>query len=208
MSIRPTAPLAVTCVVGMSLLLLACGGSTSKSTASQENEEQNVKFAKCLREHGVEASTSSGSQGQGLIRVNGGRANPQKMEAAQNACKRFQPTGEKANLTPQQKVVREEAVQKFAKCMREHGIKVETSTAGGGVRIGIRGGPGAGGPNPESPAFQTAQKACSGLLPFKGPGGPGGRAKAGPVPQGGGPATSKAKPGGGGESGFGIAAGG
>jgi hypothetical protein len=122
------------------------------------------------------------------VRLNG--TNPSAMDAAQNACKRYQPSARKENLSPQEKVAREEAVQKFAKCMREHGINVHASTAGGGVQIGIQGGPGAGGPNPESPAFQAAQKACQGLLPFKG-GGPGGA-------PGGGPSTSSAKGGQGG----------
>jgi hypothetical protein len=200
MSFRPTTTLAVICAVGMSLLLSACGGSTPKSTATQENEEKVVKFAKCMREHGVNVTTSTDS-GRGLLRAH--VTNPQTMEAAQNACKRFQPTGGPANLSPQQKVEREEAVQKFAKCMREHGIKVETSTAGGAVKVGIHGGPGASGPNPESPAFQAAQKACQGLLPFKG--GPGGRVQDSPAA--GGPATSKSGPGSSG-SGAGLSIGG
>ena len=80
------------------------------------------------------------------------------------------------NLSPQQKVEHEEAVQKFAKCMREHGIKVEASAQGGGIQIRIHAHAGAeGAPNPESPAFQSAQKDCQGLLPGGGPraGGPG-----------------------------------
>jgi hypothetical protein len=169
MSFRPAlAPPAVLCAVGASILLAACGGSGSKGTASQGNEEKVVKFARCLREHGVNVSTSTGSGG-GTLRING--TNPRAMEAAQNACKRYQPSAGKENLTPQEKVAREEAVLKFAKCMREHGINIHASTAEGGVKVGIQGGP--GGPNPESPAFQAAQKACQGLLPFKGPG-PGG----------------------------------
>jgi hypothetical protein len=65
---------------------------------------------------------------------------------------------------------------KFAKCMREHGVTVHASTSGGGIEIQIHKDPGSGGPNPESPAFQSAQKACSGLLPEK----PGGKGAAGP----------------------------
>jgi hypothetical protein len=188
----PRAPLAVLCAVVASLLFAACGGSAPKATGTQENEEKLVKFARCLREHGVNVSTGSG---KGQLRING--TNPTAMDAAQNACKRFQPSGGKENLTPQEKVAREEAVQKFAKCMREHGINVHASTAGGGVQIGVEGK--GGGPNPESPAFQAAQKACQGLLPFKG--GPGG-------PPGGGPSTSSAKPGSGSGSGAGLQLGG
>jgi hypothetical protein len=176
MSFRPaSAPPAVLCVALASLLLAACGGSTPKAAATHENEEKLVKFARCLREHGVNVSTSTGTGG-GQLRVNG--ASPSAMEAAQNACKRYQPSAGKENETPQEKVAREEAVLKFAKCMREHGITVHASTAGGGVRIGIEAK--GGGPNPESPAFQAAQKACQGLLPFKG--GPGKGPGSGPGP--------------------------
>jgi hypothetical protein len=184
--------LAATCGAAAILALAACGGSAPKQTAGQENEEKLVKFARCLREHGINVSSSTGS-GRGNLRVNG--ANPSAMQAAQNACKRYQPSAGKENLTPQEKVAREEAVQKFAKCMREHGINVHASTSGGGVQIGIQGAGGAGGPNPESPAFQAAQKACQGLLPFKGPG------------QGAGPSTSSAK-GGKAGSGAGLSLGG
>jgi hypothetical protein len=193
MPVRPAlAPLAALCVVGASLILAACGGSTPKATANQDNEEKLVKFARCLREHGVNVSTSGG---KGTLKING--TNPNAMQAAQNACKRYQPSAGNEKLTPQEKVEREEQVQKFAKCMREHGINVHASTAGGGVQIGVEGK--GGGPNPESPAFQAAQKACQGLLPFKG--GPGG-------PPGGGPSTSSAKPGSGSGSGASLQLGG
>jgi hypothetical protein len=166
MSFRLNAPLATACAIGMSLLLVACGGSAPKATATQENEEKLVKFAKCMREHGVSVTTSTASGG-GELKVQGAKLNPQAMQAAQNACKRYQPSAGQQNLTPQQKVEHEEAVMKFAKCMREHGVNVHASTSGGATKVSIEGGPGAGGPNPESPAFQAAQKACQGLLPFK-----------------------------------------
>ena len=47
--------------------------------------------------------------------------------------------------------------------MREHGVKVETRV--GGAAIGVRIGGSENGPNPESPAFQEAQKSCQGLMP-------------------------------------------
>src|ERR1700687_332204 len=100
MPLRPAlAPPAVLCAVGATLLLAACGGSGPKATATQENEEKFVKFARCLREHGVNVSTGSG---KGQLRING--TNPTVMNAAQNACKRYQPSGGKENLTPQEKV--------------------------------------------------------------------------------------------------------
>ena len=170
----PLVPLAVLCVASASLFLAACGGSSSSPTSSAAKEQQaEVKFAdfaRCLREHGIEATAATGPNGKGHgLRINGS-GGPAKMEAAQKACKKYQPEPQKLNLSPQEKVERAEAVEKFARCMRDHGIEVHASSSEGRISIGIRSKPGAG-PNPESPAFQKAQSACQGLLPFKGKGG-------------------------------------
>jgi hypothetical protein len=55
---------------------------------------------------------------------------------------------------------------KFASCMRSNGVpNFPDASAGGGIQIS----PGSG-LNPQSPAFQAAQKACGKLLPGGGPG--------------------------------------
>jgi hypothetical protein len=168
------AALAAAVALAAASALVACGGSSSPTGAAAERSKEQAdeaklaKFGKCLREHGIEAQTSPsgpGQQGFG-IRVKG-TGGPAKMEAAQRACARLRPAPHKVNLSPQQKVAAEEGVLRFAKCMREHGIDVHASTAEGGAQIQIRSKAGEG-PNPESPAFQSAQKACQKLLPFKG----------------------------------------
>lgn len=54
-----------------------------------------------------------------------------------------------------------------AQCMREHGItNFPDPGPGGGIQI-----PSGSGINPQSPGFQSAQKACFKLLPGGGPGG-------------------------------------
>jgi hypothetical protein len=158
-------------------LLSACGGSSKDPTASSEQQDETrlANFAKCLREHGVDAEAGSGPFGGRGVKVSPGKAgaSPAAMEAAQKACARYRPTFKRVNLSPQQKVESEEAVRKFATCMRAHGIKLEASSSGGGAEIRIH-SPGAGGPNPQSPGFQAAQNACQKLLPSKGGPGPGG----------------------------------
>jgi hypothetical protein len=182
--------LTVAGTLSASLLLAACGGSSpsSNSTASAEKsrEQKFLTFAKCLREHGVDVKTPTGG---GPFRIQDTGANPQRLEAAQSACRKYAPIS-RPNLTPAERVAREEQLQKFAKCMREHGIKVEAKTSNGGaeVRIGIRRGE--GGPNPESPAFEAAQKACQSLMPKP----PGGLPRGGPP--GSGPSTSSSGGGG------------
>ncbi len=181
------APLTVLCLAAAGLLLAACGGSSSANDpAAERSQEQKAEtrfadFARCLREHGMNAEAISHSGGGHGLKISPGQATgPAAAEAAEKACARYRPEPQKVNLSPQQKVEREEAVQKFAKCMREHGIKVEASTKGGGVQIGIHARVGeAGAPNPESPAFQSAQNDCQHLLPGGGPRGAGpGPAKA------------------------------
>lgn len=166
-------PLAVLGVIAVSLILAACGGSsppssTSSAAKEQQAEVKNAEFAKCLREHGINAESSTEPGGEGhAFRVSGADG-PAKMEAAQKACKKYQPEPQKVNLSPQEKVAHAEAVEKFAKCMREHGMEVHASSSEGRISIQIHAKPGSG-PNPQSPAFQKAQQSCQGLLPFKGP---------------------------------------
>jgi hypothetical protein len=156
-------------------LLTACGGSSHDPRAAsteQQDEAKLANFARCMREHGfnAEIATMPGG-GRGLkVRPGAPQGGHAEAEAAQQACARYRPEAQTLNLSPQQKVEREEAVQRFGKCMREHGIKVEASTTGGGIKILLHGHPGGGGPDPESPAFQQAQATCQKLLP-KPPGG-------------------------------------
>jgi hypothetical protein len=162
--------LALLAGLGAILLLAACGGSGHGPSASEAGQEQRAEqrdddYARCLREHGINAEAVSGPNGGHGLKVQGGKGGPQSMEAAESACKKYRPEPKKVNLSPQQKVELEEGVRKFASCMREHGIKVHASTTGGGVRIGLQSSGSGNGPNPESPSFQKAQQTCQHLLP-------------------------------------------
>jgi hypothetical protein len=189
--------------VAAGLLLAACGasGTSTNSTASAEKtrEQQFLSFAKCLREHGINVSTPTGG---GPFRIAGG-GSPQTFEAAQNACRKFAPA-DRLKLTPQQRIEREEAVRKFAKCMREHGVNLQIQTRAGGAGIGVRIRRGEGGPNPESPAFEAAQKACQALLPKP----PGGFRRGGPFGGPGGGSGTSSNGGSGGGPRLGVQAGG
>jgi len=160
-------------------LLAACGGSSgSPSTldaagkqqaAEQKLETKFADFARCLREHGVNAEAISHPGGGHGLKVMAGSEGPASVEAAERACSRYKPEQQsQADVSPQQKVEMEERLQKFAKCMRAHGVKVELQ-AGRGVRIQIQPTSGSGLPNPESPAFKRAQGTCQKLLPGGGP---------------------------------------
>ena len=174
---------AAACATAVILALAACGGSASKQTASQENEEKLVSFARCMREHGISASTSPGA-----IKFNS--ANPQAIEAAQTACKRYQPSARKENVSPAERAAAEDAALKFARCMRSHGINIPNPTVSGNGGIGIRVQGGPSSPNPSSATFQAAQNACKGLLPKPpGAGAGSGLSTSGPSSSGSGPGS-------------------
>ena len=177
-------PLLACCAaLALAAALAACGsaadpGASGANASSASRGEDALKFSKCMREHGVKNFPNPEvAEGRVTLRVHPGpggvEAPRQTLEAAQNACKRFIEASA-PKLTPQQRVEQEEAIQKFARCMREHGIHLEAHTSSGGnFAIGIKGGP-SGGPNPASPAFQAAQKTCQALVPKLGlKGGPG-----------------------------------
>jgi hypothetical protein len=161
--------------LAVATLLAGCGGSSPNQSAANRERSQEAQsearfadYAKCLREHGIDAEVeSSAGEGHGLKVTPKEGAGEGAMQAAERACARYRPQPKQVNLSPQQKVEREEAVQRFARCMREHGIKVEASASGSGIAIGVH--PGSGGPNPRSPAFQQAQSDCQKLLPGGGP---------------------------------------
>lgn len=172
---RRRALLASVTPVALALALAACGSSGSPQAPA--GADAALQFSRCMREHGVKNFPDPQVARGGGVRQafkakigQPGAPSPQQMEAAQQACRHFRASLE-PKLTPQERVAREEAVLKFTRCMRSHGVNLHATTAGGGVQIRIGRGQGGSGPNPESPAFQAAQKACQGLLPQKG--GPG-----------------------------------
>jgi hypothetical protein len=173
-----------------SLALTACGGSSPSKAASSSPQDAMLKFARCMRQHGVNFPDPTGS-GPVSIHI----TNPQAFDAAQNACAKYRAAGEKS-ISPAQRAQFQDRALQFARCMRAHGVNVpdpQTTGNGGAISIHKQVGPGgptgpsSGGPDPSSPTFQAAQKACQSLL--------------GKGPAGAGFAVQKSGPGGGGSGG-------
>jgi hypothetical protein len=163
-------------------LAVAGCGSSGKSTLNGAASQAGVgvQLADCIRAHGVpnfpdptasdgggvqiQASRSSGS-GQSMT-VNGVSVNAPAFQSAMRACQRYMPRGG-GKLPPGGIATIRKTALKFAACMRSNGVpnfpdpQVQTGPNGGvGVRIG---GPGSG-LNPQSPAFQRAQRQCRPLM--------------------------------------------
>ncbi|TAK68526.1 MAG: hypothetical protein EPO13_10475 [Actinomycetota bacterium] len=111
---------------GPSSTTSASPGTTGNLTAA----EQGLKFAQCMREHGIDmADPEVGSDGRLKITLNGKPG--QNLDAAQAACKDLLPTQpDGGGPGPAQ----DENMLKMAQCMRENGVAAfPDPQSGGGI---------------------------------------------------------------------------
>lgn len=158
--------------------LTACGSSSSSSTtsasaasggatSSSARYQARLNLAKCLRAHGVnvpDPSPNGGPAAGGGDIIRQARSNP-NFQSAMQACAQYRRQANPlSNLSPAQRAQFQQALVKFAQCMRAHNINVPdpTTSAGGGFRI-FRQIPSS---ERNSPAFRSAVQACSTNLPF------------------------------------------
>jgi hypothetical protein len=181
---------AVAAAAAVSVGLAACGGGSDDGSdaaaAKAKAQDAMLKFARCMREHGVQMDDPK--PGGGVMFRSQAGADMSRMEAAQKACEKYMRGAIKQPSKAQQASIKENAL-KFSKCMRDHGVDFpDPEFDGGKVKIGP--GPGSGF-NPDDQSVQAAQQACQhfmGPAPKGGPGGPGGKqsARAGDSGKGGG----------------------
>jgi hypothetical protein len=168
--------LLATAVLGVS----ACGSSGSNpsdggSTAAQGPDSAKAShalaFAHCMRSHGVPNFPDPTSSGQVQLQiarspnstsVNGVEVNGPAFQSAMQACRAYLPNGghPSAAKTAQ---VRAQALA-MSRCMRSHGVPnfPDPQFSNGGAGFGIR--LNGSGLDPNSPAFQAAQKTCGSIL--------------------------------------------
>lgn len=143
----------------------AAASTTATGTGSGGSKRADgIKYAKCMREHGVENFPDPGSTGGTNITPSSGiDPNSPRFEAAADACKSLLP-----KPSPAQFHHAEQQALEFSKCMRAHGVvnfpDPTFSTSGATIKI-IGGGSGL---KPTSPTFQAAQRACSKYLHLHG----------------------------------------
>jgi hypothetical protein len=108
----------------------AAGGTASPTSA----EDAQVKFAQCMRQHGVNVPDPKPG-GRGGVFISGKKGDEGKINAAMSACRKFAPKG---NLDPNDPRVRDQML-KTAQCLRRHGVNVADPQPGQGLNIKIRG---------------------------------------------------------------------
>ncbi|MFC8450146.1 hypothetical protein [Kitasatospora sp. NPDC057223] len=137
----PAAAIGVLLLGGLTGCSSGSAADGKASSAAGGEQAQALKFAKCMREHGVDmpdpgsnltgTGTGAGDQASpgsvgtlgagGTIDVGGG-------DEAYQSCRQFLPNGGQP-----QKLSAEETAQqvRFAKCMREHGVDFPDPAADG-----------------------------------------------------------------------------
>jgi hypothetical protein len=157
-----------------SLALSACGGAgadnaTAGSDRRAEFREAALKFAKCMREHGVDMPDPKFDGGRVELRIGGPgdpKANETTMRQAQEACRKYMESVKPPDISEQQKREFKDRALRFARCMREQGIDMPDPQFGenGGMTQRFEEGTG-----PEDPRFREAQEKCQKYQPkFRG----------------------------------------
>lgn len=162
----------------------AGGTASASSSQSADPSKQLVEFATCMRRNGVDMPDPDvGTDGKIEMRMGArggakaaakagdviekGDANHPKLdpnfEKAQQACKEFMPRVG-ATLDPEQQAQFQDAMLKFAECMRGEGVDMPDPEFDEG-RVMMRGGAAKADED-----FEAAEKVCrKHLADFKGP---------------------------------------
>jgi hypothetical protein len=162
-------PLLAAALIVPALALAACGeeagaGNGTEADRGKELQEAGLEYAQCMREHGIDMDDPQ--PGQRGLRLAGPKGvSPQKMEAADGACRKYLEAVEPPELSEAQQKEFKDAALAHARCMRENGIASfpdPTFDENGGAQIRIDRRSGI---NPESQKFQAAQKECESKMP-------------------------------------------
>ncbi|HEY4023444.1 MAG TPA: hypothetical protein VGM75_32500 [Pseudonocardiaceae bacterium] len=140
----------------------ASGSGSGSAQGDAAQQDAMVKFAQCMRAHGVNMPdpTPGGAGGRGAVQALPGvkgndPAAMQKMQAANTACEKLLPNGGKPTAQDIQRQL------KFAQCMRAHGVEMADPNPNGvgGKAISI---------NESDPKTKAALSACISTGPNSG----------------------------------------
>ncbi|MFI0449542.1 hypothetical protein [Actinomadura sp. 6N118] len=128
----------------------APGGKTGSNRAP--SMDQQLKLAKCMREHGVDMPDPKPGEASQGIAIGGNGASPEKIEKALKSCRNVAGIPEPQPISQEQK----DRMLKFARCMRQHGVNMPDPKFNGGAMAAQR----APRSEAEKEKFEKANKAC------------------------------------------------
>lgn len=131
---------------GVATLTGAGGQAAASAAPSDDPHDKALKFAQCMRENGVDVQDPE--PGKGLMMRFDKNTPREKVEAAQQACKAYAPSGNRAGGDSK----RGEALRALAQCMRDNGVESYPDPEGGVMRITGKVG--------SDPDFEAAREKC------------------------------------------------
>jgi hypothetical protein len=153
--------------LAFALVVSACGGtgnaasgSGSAAASDASRNDAQLKFARCMRDHGVEIEDPKPGSGGGFrLAIRGNRGDEKKLEKAQKECQKLAPGGFREPTPEEQEKFRDAALA-FARCMRAHGVDMpDPEFEGGRTKVTMRGERG------DEKKIQAAEKTCQKLMP-------------------------------------------
>jgi hypothetical protein len=157
-TLRPLAALAMVGMVSAGCSNAPAGAGTSSGNNAAATHQEAVKFAECMRNHGVGAFPDPSASGAFTIDgvLNGSSLDPNSAawKQAIGVCTNLEPPGfTGGRVTSQQRTAR----LKFAQCMRDNGVKDFPDPTDTGPLINVNGAH-------SIPGFQAAVDKCRDLL--------------------------------------------
>jgi hypothetical protein len=114
--LRPLVALALVALIGA-----GCGSDAPSETAATAKkatgQDKAVKFAECIRGHGVPHFPDPNAKGEYVFGID---VSPEVWQKAVNACKALEPPGA---LSGKRSPKQQSDALRFAQCVREHGVK-------------------------------------------------------------------------------------
>jgi hypothetical protein len=122
--------------LALAAVLGGCGAGKGNASASSSPDpaDQAVKFAQCMRQHGV--NVEDPKPGEPGVRIRGQKGDDSKIQAASQACRKYSPM---RNIDPNDPKARDNML-KMAQCLRRHGVNIADPQPGQGLHIRVRNG--------------------------------------------------------------------
>jgi hypothetical protein len=165
MSRTPLAALALVALIGAgcgSNALSETGAATATATGGAEKataRDKAVKFAECIRAHGVSDFPDPNGKNQFEYGVS---VSPAVWNRAVSACKDLQPPG---TLSSKRSPRQQSTALEFARCMRDNGVKDFPDPANGEPLVDTTKIPSLGNRSPRTdPVFAPAMDKCRVVL--------------------------------------------
>ncbi|KAB2359059.1 hypothetical protein [Actinomadura montaniterrae] len=130
----------------------AGGGKQAAASKSADPKEMGVKYAQCMREHGVPMDDPQG--GRVTLKLDG-KTPKEKVDKAQEACRQYNPMENgAAKADPKM----QEKVREFSECMRKNGVEDFPDPKPGqqGIMMDKK--------LSEDPDFNNAQQKCKDVM--------------------------------------------